>query len=158
MKKAYFYYHQEDRGQDFKGLGTKYFDDDDENGFLEVGPMVEPYSEWDLTKVVNELPPSYYWEYAKYAKEKKMISKELRQIAASINKKAVSWSKGHFTAIAEIIKSIESTKVRKNISLQFAAVFEKENPRFNEKKFLRSCGVTSADEEDVKERMQEIED
>lgn len=36
----------------------------------------------------------------------------------------------------------KTTTVNKAMAKQFAYVFAKENPRFNEEKFLSACGVT----------------
>jgi len=62
---VYFYYEKEDRGQDFKGLDQDYFDDDDKK--MEVGPMVEPSSEFDLNEIINDLPPLYFWRSGRIA-------------------------------------------------------------------------------------------
>jgi hypothetical protein len=47
----------------------------------------------------------------------------------------------HFKMVAEIIQKIENLEDRRTMTEKHAAIFARENPRFNGKKFFQACGV-----------------
>jgi len=71
-----------------------------------------------------------------------MVSNELRKIAENMTKEAVSWTKGHFQAVADIIEKVEATKtVKSALALMFVSYFEASNKSFRPEQFIRACGL-----------------
>jgi len=70
-------------------------------------------------------------------------SNELRVMARKIShqKVAVSWSKGHFEAVAGIIKDMEHKETKKIAAIKFAKLFLTENKNFRTKQFITVCGI-----------------
>lgn len=50
-------------------------------------------------------------------------------------------TKKHFVMIANVVSSIDDIDTRKEIALNFASEFQKENPRFDIVRFIKACGV-----------------
>lgn len=42
--------------------------------------------------------------------------------------------------IASIVSSIDNDEIKKEVALNFASEFQKENPRFDIQKFIKACG------------------
>ena len=47
----------------------------------------------------------------------------------------------HFEMIANVVSSIDDIDTRKEVALNFASEFQKENPRFDIFRFIKACGV-----------------
>jgi len=50
-------------------------------------------------------------------------------------------TKKHFVMIANVVSAIDNTDTRKEVALNFASEFQKENPRFDIVRFIKACGV-----------------
>ena len=47
----------------------------------------------------------------------------------------------HFVMIANVVSTIDDMDTRKEVALNFASEFQKENPRFDITRFIKACGV-----------------
>jgi len=50
-------------------------------------------------------------------------------------------TKKHFVMIANVVSAIDNADTRKEVALNFASEFQKENPRFDIVRFIKACGV-----------------
>jgi len=50
-------------------------------------------------------------------------------------------TKKHFVMIAQVVSAIDNVDTRKEVALNFASEFQKENPRFDIVRFIKACGV-----------------
>lgn len=50
-------------------------------------------------------------------------------------------TKKHFVMIANVVSAIDDVDTRKEVALNFASEFQKENPRFDIVRFIKACGV-----------------
>lgn len=46
----------------------------------------------------------------------------------------------HFKMVAQVVSAIDCMDTRKEVALNFASEFQKENPRFDIEKFVKACG------------------
>lgn len=51
-------------------------------------------------------------------------------------------TKKHFQLVANVVSAIDDIDIRKEVALNFANEFQKENPRFEILRFVKACGVT----------------
>jgi hypothetical protein len=54
-----------------------------------------------------------------------------------------AFTRKHFTAIADTIKQVTDHKVRKQMADAHSVVFKRDNPRFDQARFNKACGVDS---------------
>ena len=47
----------------------------------------------------------------------------------------------HFVMIAQVVSAIDNIDTRREVALNFASEFQKENPRFDIEKFIKACGA-----------------
>lgn len=45
----------------------------------------------------------------------------------------------HFQLVANVVAAIDNLDTRKEVALNFASEFTKENPRFDIEKFIKAC-------------------
>jgi len=50
-------------------------------------------------------------------------------------------TKKHFQLVANVVSAIDNLDTRKEVALNFASEFQKENPRFDIVRFIKACGV-----------------
>jgi hypothetical protein len=50
-------------------------------------------------------------------------------------------TKKHFVMIANVVSAIDNAGTRKEVALNFASEFQKDNPRFDIVRFIKACGV-----------------
>ena len=50
-------------------------------------------------------------------------------------------TKKHFVMIANVVSAIDDVDTRKEVALNFASEFQKDNPRFDIVRFIKACGV-----------------
>ena len=55
-------------------------------------------------------------------------------------KKENKMTRKHFKMVAQIVSNIDCMDTRKEVALNFASEFQKENPRFDIEKFIKACG------------------
>ena len=46
----------------------------------------------------------------------------------------------HFKMVAQVVSAIDCINTRKEVALNFANEFTKENPRFDIERFIKACG------------------
>jgi len=72
-----------------------------------------------------------------------MLSQELRKAAQSIHSteqiKTSAFTKKHYIAIANILKSLPLAQ-RLEVAEKFVTMFEGDNPQFKKDVFLQACG------------------
>lgn len=50
-------------------------------------------------------------------------------------------TKKHFVMVAQVVSAIDCINTRREVALNFASEFQKENPRFDITRFIKACGV-----------------
>jgi hypothetical protein len=73
-----------------------------------------------------------------------MEPRKLIREAMKTEKTAVSWSKGHFDAVAEIIKGIKNKDIQLEVANKFAEQFIEANKNFDKERFLKACGLSAS--------------
>ena len=56
------------------------------------------------------------------------------------NTKGNKMTRKHFVMIAQVVSAIDCVDTRKEVALNFASQFTKENPRFDIERFVKACG------------------
>ena len=49
-------------------------------------------------------------------------------------------TKKHFVMVAQVVSAIDCINTRREVALNFASEFQKENPRFDIERFVKACG------------------
>jgi hypothetical protein len=61
-----------------------------------------------------------------------------------------SFTRQHYEAVAKILSKISQHSERRKIATQFIEMFKKDNASFNEKLFIKACGLSLKDMDDLK--------
>ena len=56
-------------------------------------------------------------------------------------KKEDKMTRKHFKMVAQVVSAIDNMDTRREVALNFASEFQKENPRFDIEKFIKACGA-----------------